>query len=106
MGGARWVLTAVLPVMLACAAPAWAVVADELLHDTPRTREMLKDETGAAVIPSREMAPEAAAVGRSDFESIWFAREKYLQLGETEKAQLQLQLLWERALVRGVRNLP
>jgi len=95
-----------LPIFLSGAAPAWAVVTDELLHDTPRTREMLKDETGSSVIPSREGASEGAAVGRGDFESIWFAREKYLQIGEAEKAQQQLQLLWERALVRGVRNLP
>ena len=69
-----------------------AVVTDELLHDTPRTREMLKEESGSSVIPSRAEAPGAAAVGRGDFESIWFAREKYLQLGEAEKAQQQLQL--------------
>ena len=102
----RWAIAAILSVLLGGFAPAWAVVSDELLHDTPRTREMLKDETAASVIPPREGAPETAAVGRGDFESIWFAREKFLQLGEAEKAQQQLQLLWERALLRGVRNLP
>jgi len=95
-----------LPLLLTGASPARAVVAEELLHDTPRTREMLKDETGSSVIPSREGALQTTPVGRGDFESIWFAREKYLQIGEVEKAQQQLQFLWERALVRGVRNLP
>ncbi len=106
MGCTRWALAAIFPLLLAGAAPAWSVVADELLQDTPRTREMLKDETGLSVMPSREGAPDVVSVGRGDFESIWFAREKYLQLGEVEKAQQQLQLLWERALIRGVRNLP
>ena len=92
--------------MLACACPARAVVAEEMLQDTPSTRARLKDETGTAMIPSREGAPESAAAGRGDFEPIWFAREKYLQIGELEKAEQQLSLLWERALVRGVRNLP
>ena len=46
MGCTRWALAAILPVLLAGAAPAGAVVTDELLHDTPRTREMLKEETG------------------------------------------------------------
>jgi tetratricopeptide (TPR) repeat protein len=97
---------AILNVLLAGAAPAWAVVSEELLHDTPRTRELLKQEGGSSVLPTREGTPETPAVGRGDFESIWIAREKYLQIGETEKAQQQLQLLWERALARGVRNLP
>jgi len=102
----RWAFAAFFPVLLAGAAPAWAVVADELLHDTPRTREMFNDQTGTSVIPSRAGISEVGAVGRGDLETIWFAREKYLQIGEVEKAQQQLQLLWERALVRGVRNLP
>ncbi|MHB8835738.1 MAG: tetratricopeptide repeat protein, partial [Candidatus Methylomirabilia bacterium] len=102
----RWAIAAIFPVLISAAAPAWAVVADELLHDTPRTREMLNDETGASIIPSGDGAPAAAPLGRGDFESIWFAREKYLQLGEVGKAQQQLQLLSERALLRGVRNLP
>jgi tetratricopeptide (TPR) repeat protein len=102
----QWALAAMLSLLLACPSSAPAVVTEDLLQDTPRTREMLKDESGSAVIPAREGATEAAPVGRGDFESIWFAREKYLQIGEAEKAQQQLQLLWERALVRGVRNLP
>jgi tetratricopeptide (TPR) repeat protein len=106
VGCTRWAIAAILSVLLAGASPARAVVADELLQDTPRTRELLKDETGTSVIPSREGVPDAAPVGRGDFESIWFAREKYLQIGEGEKAQQQLQLLWEQALARGVRNLP
>lgn len=106
MSCTRWAIAAILPVLLAGAAPAWAVVADELLHDTPRTREMLKDETSASIIPSREGGSGTVPVGRGDFETIWLAREKYLQIGEVEKVQQQLQLLWERALIRGVRNLP
>jgi len=97
---------AIFPLVLASASPAGAVVADELLHDTPRTREMLNFEIGAAIIPAREGASTTASAGRGDFESIWLAREKYLQIGEAEKAQQQLQILSERALVRGVRNLP
>jgi hypothetical protein len=92
--------------LLGVAAPAAAVVTDELLLDTPRTRAMLKEEIGSAVVTPQEGAAESPAAGRGDFESIWFAREKYLQIGEAEKAQQQLQLLWERELARGVRNLP
>jgi tetratricopeptide (TPR) repeat protein len=106
----RWGAAALAAVLLAVASPAPAVVTEELLHDTPRNRDMLKDENGTAAGAAREGAPAAAAsapaVGRGDFESIWFAREKYLQIGEAEKAQQQLQLLWEQALLRGVRNLP
>lgn len=102
----RTAFAAIFPVLLAGAAPAGAVVADGLLHDTPHTREMLNDETTAAVIPSREAASATAAVGRGDLETVWFAREKYLQIGEVEKAQQQLLVLSERALARGVRNLP
>ena len=106
MGCSRWAYAAILPLLIAGATPSFAVVTEELLHDTPRTRESLKDETSSSALPSRQEVPETAAVARGDFESIWFAREKYLQIGETEKAQQQLQLLWERALSRGVRNLP
>ncbi len=106
MGFARWTSGAIAVVLLANAAPARAVVAEELLLDTQRNRERLMQETGSSIIPSREAEQPAVPAGRGDFESIWFARERYLQLGETEKAQQQLQVLWERALVTGVRNLP
>lgn len=106
MGCTRWAYAAIVPVLLACAAPGWAVVADELLHDTAHTRELFKDESASPVLPTQTGALAAVPVGRGDFESIWFAREKYLQIGEAEKAQQQLQLLWEKALLRGVRNLP
>ena len=106
VGCMRWALAAIVPLLLAGAAPARAVVADELLQDTPRNRELLKDETGPSALSAREGAPGVVPSGRGDFESIWFSREKYLEIGEAEKAQQQLQLLWEQALARGVRNLP
>jgi len=102
----RWSLAAIAAGLLLGASPARAVVAEELLHDTPRTRAMLKEEIGSSTLPSREGAVAATPAGRGELESIWFAREKYLQIGENEKAQQQLQLLWEKALSRGVRNLP
>lgn len=106
MNLARWWLALCASGLLWAAVPATAVVTDELLHDTPHTRELLKEEIGASVLPSRNGSSEPAQAGRGDFETIWFAREKYLQIGEVEKAQQQLRLLWESALVRGVRNLP
>ena len=105
MGLKRWSLAAVA-VLLAAAAPAQAVVTDELLHDTPRTRGMLKEEIGSSLLPSRNASTQTVPAARGDFESIWFAREKYLQIGEADKAQQQLRALWERALAGGVRNLP
>jgi tetratricopeptide (TPR) repeat protein len=102
----RWSLAAVAAVLLAASAPATAVVTEELLQDTPRTREMLKEEIRSSVLPARGSVPAPAPAGRDDFEPIWLAREKYLQIGETEKAQQQLRALRERALSRGVRNLP
>jgi tetratricopeptide (TPR) repeat protein len=92
--------------LLSVAAPGQAVVTEELLHDTARTRGMLKEELGSSILPSRGVPNAAATPGRGEFESIWFAREKYLQIGETDKAQQQLRALWEQALARGVRNLP
>ncbi len=100
------------------AAGAGGVVTHDLLHDTPRTRELLKEELGSsALTPREEFAPaalagaaapaaERAAPGRDRFETIWQARENYLQIGESEKAEQQLALLVQTAQERGVRNLP
>jgi tetratricopeptide (TPR) repeat protein len=103
---ARWWFALCAAALVVAAAPAAAVVTEELLQDTPRTRELLKEEIGSSGLPSGDAAPGPALSGRGDLESVWFAREKYLQMGEAEKAQGQLQLLWEMALSRGVRNLP
>jgi tetratricopeptide (TPR) repeat protein len=108
LGLKHWSLAATAAALLAAAAPTQAVITDELLHDTARTRGMLKEEIGSTLLQSRPTgAPtQAAPAARGDFETIWFAREKYLQIGENDKAQQQLRALWERALVGGVRNLP
>jgi tetratricopeptide (TPR) repeat protein len=83
------------------------VITYDLLHDTPRTRELLREELGAASLAPPEAAPAGApASRRSEFEAIWFAREKYLQIGEAERAEQQLGFLVEKAAERGVRNLP
>ncbi|HEY5998561.1 MAG TPA: tetratricopeptide repeat protein [bacterium] len=88
--------------------PAPAVVTHDLLQDTPRTRDLLREETSASALAPRESAavPKAAASARGDFETIWFAREKYLQIGEADRAEEQLGLLVATAAERGVRNLP
>ena len=106
MGLARWAGAGLVALLALGAAPALAVITYDLLHDTPRTREMLKEELGESALVSPSEAPAGGPSGRGELESIWFAREKYLQIGEAERAQLQLQLLWEKALARGVRNLP
>jgi tetratricopeptide (TPR) repeat protein len=88
---------------------ARAVITYDLLQDTPHTRELLKEEIGGSAVGAPDVAASPAAPaagGGGDLETVWFAREKYLQMGEAERAQQQLQLLWEMALSRGVRNLP
>jgi tetratricopeptide (TPR) repeat protein len=92
--------------LVLAAAPARAVITYDLLHDTPRTRELLKEEISSSAMVPHEASLATEPSGRGDLEAIWFAREKYLQIGEPERAQQQLQLLWEKALSRGVRNLP
>ena len=95
--------------LAATALPAGAVVTYDLLHDTPATREVLKEELGKAALPESS-GTESAGEGRSsssgELETIWFGREKFLQIGETAKARQQLDLLWERQMERGIRNLP
>ena len=97
---------------LSAPGPARAVVTHDLLHDTPRTRELLREELGSSALSPRETslpgAPPAGAPPstRGAFETIWFAREKYLQIGESDRAEQQLGLLAEEAVRRGVRNLP
>lgn len=106
MGSAGWAGAAFVAMVALGAAPAGAVITYDLLHDTPRTRELLKEEIGAPALGTSASVSAGEPSGRGELESIWFAREKYLQIGEDERAQLQLQLLWEKALSRGVRNLP
>lgn len=96
---------ALLAALLLAPAPARAVITFDLLHDTPQTREVVRQDLGAsAMAPAGDAGGQATA--RGDLESIWFTREKYLQIGETEKAQQQFQLLWEKSLEQGVRNIP
>jgi len=103
---ARW-LGLLVAFALVSPAPASGVITADLLHDTPRTRELLREELGSsALAPRQTPAAASSASARSEFETIWFAREKYLQIGETDRAEQQLGLLAEKALERGVRNLP
>ncbi len=85
-----------------------AVVTFDLLHDTPDTRETLKEELSRAFQPAD--GDEGENKGKSqvagELEEIWFAREKFLQIGEKEKARGQLNRLWEREMELGIRNLP
>lgn len=105
-------LSAIVVILMICGAflsppDSAAVITFDLLHDTARTREMLKEEIGGTALGGREAAPTGAATtAQGDLESIWFTREKYLQIGEAEKAQQQLQLLWEKSMEHGIRNLP
>ncbi|MFC1657007.1 tetratricopeptide repeat protein [Candidatus Moduliflexota bacterium] len=92
-------------VFCALAEYAPAVVTFDLLHDNPETRGVLKEELGMASLPAGER-PEEIVTSHDDLETLWFAREKFLQIGEQEKARIQLSLLWERQMERGVRNLP
>lgn len=103
------VSTAILAVVgfWAVATECGAVITFDLLHETEKTRELLKEELGASALSPQEAIPSGTtATARGDLESIWFAREKYLQIGEAEKAQHELQLLWEKAVEHGIRNLP
>ncbi|HWR98188.1 MAG TPA: hypothetical protein VN317_07165, partial [Candidatus Methanoperedens sp.] len=104
----RWVGASLAVALYAFAPrPAAAVVTHDLLHDTPRTRELLRGELGASALASREpAASRSPSTARGDFETIWFAREKFLQIGEADRAEQQLGLLVEKAVERGVRNLP
>lgn len=107
-GGARFAAALLASALAAGPATAAAIVTFDLLHDTESTRELLRDELGAAG-PAAAVAGAGAGqtpAGRGEFEAIWFARERYLQIGEAEKAEQQLSLLWERAVARGIRNLP
>jgi tetratricopeptide (TPR) repeat protein len=95
--------------LLLLAAPAPAVVTFDLLHDTPASREALKEEFGMADLPANGRADQTAGMKSPSFdelETIWFGREKFLQIGEKEKARQQIDLLWEKEMERGVRNLP
>jgi tetratricopeptide (TPR) repeat protein len=96
---------ALLAALLLAPAAARAVITFDLLHDTPGTRALVQEDLGAsAMMPVEEAGGPATA--RGDLESLWFTREKYLQIGETEKARQQFQLLWEKSMEQGVRNVP
>lgn len=84
-----------------------AVVTFDLLHDTPETREALKEELEMALLSPQPGTDEGSGLAAHDeLESIWFSREKFLQIGEDGKASNQLNLLWEKQMERGIRNLP
>lgn len=84
-----------------------AVVTFDLLHDTPETRGALKEELEVASRSPQPGAEEGNDLAAHDeLESIWFSREKFLQIGEDGKARNQLNLLWIKQMERGVRNLP
>ena len=106
MGLLRWTGAALVAMLALGDAPARAVITYDLLHDTSRARELLKKEIGGSALGSPTAASASELSSRGELETIWFARGKYLQIGENERAHLQLQLLWEKALARGVRNLP
>lgn len=98
-----------LLILAAAGSPARAVVTYDLLHDTPESREFLKEELGKAALPEAsgmESGGETRSPGTGELENIWFGREKFLQIGETAKARQQLDLLWERQMEMGIRNLP
>jgi tetratricopeptide (TPR) repeat protein len=108
--GAPLAAGAALLSLLACTPlSAGAVVTFDLLHDTPESRETLKEELTKAALPEAA-GTEGPDQGKSptsgELESIWFGREKFLQIGESDKARQQLDHLWERQLERGIRNLP
>jgi len=108
--GTLWKRAALLALILAApASPVSAVMTFDLLHDTPASRETLKEELGKAALPEAAGA-EGSGEGKSpasgELETIWFGREKFLQIGEKDKARQQINLLWEKQMERGVRNLP
>jgi tetratricopeptide (TPR) repeat protein len=92
--------------VLALSVPSTAVVTFDLLQDTPETREALKEELGMASPPGQGPGVEDVSTAHDDLERIWFSREKFLQIGEGEKARIQLNLLWEKQMEKGIRNLP
>jgi tetratricopeptide (TPR) repeat protein len=92
-------------ILLSCP-PAAAVITFDLLHDTPETRELLKEELGSAVYLPESPSSDAGITPLTELEAIWFAREKFLQIGELEKAEGQLRLIWEKQMEKGIRNLP
>jgi tetratricopeptide (TPR) repeat protein len=97
----------VVALLMASAVPLPAVVTFDLIHDTPESRRALKEEMAATPPLSTGTEEQSEApVSHGELEGIWFARENFLQIGEREKARAQLDLLWEKQMERGVRNLP
>lgn len=111
-GGAAVRAIAALPLtaaVLIMASPGHlpAVITFDLIHDTPESRQTLKEEMATTPLPSAPTDEQMETpVTHGELEGIWFARENFLQIGEKEKARAQLDLLWEKQMERGVRNLP
>jgi tetratricopeptide (TPR) repeat protein len=92
---------------MGAASPLPAVITFDLIHDTPESRQALKEEMATTLSPAAGTDEQAEMpVSHGELEGIWFARENFFQIGEKEKARAQLDLLWEKQMERGVRNLP
>lgn len=86
---------------------AVAVVTFDLIHDSPEMRRALKGELELLeALPEEEGSATRKPELVEELERIWFEREKFLQIGEKEKAARQMDLLWQREMEKGIRNLP